>query len=366
MGKIMGYYKDTTSNTSFGILKSVIVGRESKFSKIQSDFTFKHFYQPALNQEIYDNKLQYGISHELCQQRNEELDKMAEIFTKLGIEVHRPEDYTKPTKFITPEYGPSIVSPANNVRDISLIYNNHIIETPTFVRDRYFENAQLENIFKREWITSDYQLKWIKAPHQVLDKDHLDLEHWSKPRDFYNMDSTGHKWSMAIDGAQFLRMGRDVLVNITSYNHWMGLQWIKSFFPQTNFWTISLVDNHIDGLIHCIRPGLFLVNPNYKDVIKDALPDRFKKWEFISPEKSNRREVSGASLASIDGMDLNVLSLSEELVAVKSDAYNVIRLLEKNKIDVVPIELNHCELFGGGIHCSTLDLIRKDEYIHYV
>ena len=363
MGNLCGYSGDISSNTSFGKLKSVIVGSESKFSKTQSDFTFKYFYQPQLNQEVYDNKLTYKISHELCQQRNEELDKMAETFTSLGIEVHRPIDYIKPTKFITPEYGPAIVSPANNVRDISLIYNNHIIETPTFVRDRYFENAQIEHIFKNKWTESNYRLKWIKAPHQILDENHLDLKHWSIPRDFNSVAE--NLWSMAIDGAQFLRIGKDVIVNVTSHNHWMGLKWIESFFPDTNFWYMSLVDNHIDGLITCLRPGLFLANPNYKN-IRDYLPEKFKKWIILFPEKSNRKEMSGASLASIDGMDVNILSLDENTVAVKNNSYQVLNLLERNHFNIIPIELNHCELFGGGIHCSTLDLVREDQYIEYI
>jgi glycine amidinotransferase len=351
-----------TSNTSFGTLKSLIVGSETKFSKIQSDFTFKYFYQPALNQEIYDNKLKYKISHELADQRNEELNNMAETFKKLGLEVHRPNDYTKPIKFITPEYGPSIVSPANNVRDISLIYNGHIIETPTFVRDRFFENAQLEQIFKKKWIESNYSLKWIKAPYQVLVEETMDLQHWNIKRDFTmnNLSS----YSMAIDGAQFLRIGKDVIVNITSYNHWIGLKWIKSFFPDTNFHIISLVDNHIDGLITCLRPGLFLVNPNYQN-IRDHLPKKFQNWDIIFPEKSTRQEQSGASLASIDGMDVNILSIDSKTVAVKNNSYQVLNLLEKHNFNIIPIELNHCELFGGGIHCSTLDLERDDDYIDY-
>ena len=355
-----------TSNTSFGTLKSLIVGSETKFSKIQSDFTFKYFYQPALNQEIYDNKLKYKISHELADQRNEELNKLAETFENLGIEVFRPTDYTKPIKFITPEYGPAIVSPANNVRDITFIYNGHIIETPTFVRDRYFENAQIEPIFKEKWIKSGYKLKWIKAPHQVLTENTIDLQPWDIKREFQLMDINwfDNSYSMAIDGAQFLRIGKDVIVNITSYNHWNGLKWIQSFFPDTKFHPISLVDNHIDGLITCLRPGLFLVNPNYRN-IKEFLPKKFQKWDIIFPEKSTRKEQSGASLASIDGMDVNILSIDTKTVAVKNNSYQVLDLLEKHNFNIIPIELNHCELFGGGIHCSTLDLERDDDYIDY-
>lgn len=358
-----------TSNTSFGKLTKVLVGRETKFPKVISDFSFKHFYGPALNQEIYDASLKYKISHELSIQRNEDLDTMAKILEEQGIEVFRPEDYSKPVNFKTPEFE-STVSPANNVRDISLVYNNHIVETPTFVRNRYFENIQIEPVFKKLWIDSDFNIKWIRAPHQILNEFTMDLTPFNTRRDYIPLllripKEEYTKWAMAIDGAQILRIGKDVIININSYNHWYGAKWLESLFPETRFWYISIVDNHIDGLINCLRPGTFLVNPNYPN-IKDFLPDYFKNWEFLIPEKSTRREKSGASLASIDGMDVNILSLDTNKVMVKNNSYEVIRLLEKHKFDIVPVELNHCELFGGGVHCSTLDLAREGEHNAYI
>ena len=42
----------SSSWTSFGTLKSVLVGNESKFKKAYADITFKQFYKEALNQEM--------------------------------------------------------------------------------------------------------------------------------------------------------------------------------------------------------------------------------------------------------------------------------------------------------------------------
>ena len=39
--------------------------------------------------------------------------------------------------------------------------------------------------------------------------------------------------------------------------------------------------------------------------------------------------------------------------------------LSKNGFNIIETLLNHCEMFGGGVHCSTLDLDREDEYIDY-
>ena len=79
-----------------------------------------------------------------------------------------------------------------------------------------------------------------------------------------------------------MTIGKDVIVNISTYNHQLGYKWIKPFFPESNFFAIHCEDNHIDGDIMCLKPGVFLLNPHAKRIISQ-LPDKFKKWEFIIP-----------------------------------------------------------------------------------
>jgi len=56
---------------------------------------------------------------------------------------------------------------------------------------------------------------------------------------------------------------------------------------------------------------------------------------------------------------------NENTVVVNKRAYGVKDILSKNGFDVVEVELENGEIFAGGIHCSTLDLVREDEYIEY-
>lgn len=346
--------------TSFGKLKQVIVGNETNFEKRISDFSFKYFYQEALKQNIYDKSLDYYVTHDLCQLRNEQLDNLAKLLEDQNIKVHRPELLTKLVDFKTPEFK-SELSPASNVRDITFIYGNKIIETPVFVRNRYFENKLLYNIFNDLFLNNKYQ--WIRFPHIELTEKTMDLDDWYKSRDYNTFNK--NKYVMAIDGAQFLRIGKDVIVNINSYNHFLGLEWIKSFFPDTNFHIINIADNHIDGALICLKPGTFLVNPNYPN-IKDLLPQKFKNWNFLYPKITERKlDQNINNLASTMGMDINLLSISPTTVISNKKAIHVNNILDKNGFNVLESELDHCELFGGGIHCSTLDVEREDEYIEY-
>ena len=353
------------SNTSFGKLKEVIVGDELQLPKRSIDLTFKYFYKEALGQGLYNSAIsEYKINEEILQKRIEQLDGLAKTLESLGIEVYRPEPLKQIKQIQTPFFK-SEASPASNVRDLTLVYKDKIIETPCFIRNRYFENMLLSKIFKEKSKGS----QWIKAPLTTLSEMAMDLEDWREDRDFQHVDA---RYEMAIDAAQFLRIGRDVIVNVSTFNHWLGLEWVKSFYPESDFHAVKWCDNHIDGAIASLRPSVFLLSPTVTNEQFKQLPSQIQKCKFIVPDDSNKSfDAKGLTdveiqLASSRGMDLNVLSIDEQTVLVNKRAVNVIRALEKEHFIVVPIELDNGELFGGGIHCSTLDLVREDEYARYI
>lgn len=349
------------SNTSFGKLKSVIVGRELNLNKRSVDLTFRCFYKESLGHDIYESPFgEYYVNSDFLQERIKDLDGLAETLEKNGVTVYRPKELKKVIQFKTPSFE-SEVSSASNIRDISFVYKNIILETPTFVRNRYFENMALYDIFN-EFYSNGKGGLWIKSPNTQLTEETLDLIDWNIKRDFSNIDK---RYEMAIDGAQFLRIGKDVIVNVTTYNHYLGLQWVKSFFPESNFHMISIADNHIDGALICLKPGVFLVNPLYKN-IRDILPVKFRNWRFIFPNNLTENiDVHNMTdldirLASSRGMDINVLSISPDKVVVNRRAVGVISELEKNGFEIIPVKLDNGEIFAGGIHCSTLDIERDD------
>lgn len=356
------------SHTSFGKLKEVIVGRELSLTKRLSDLTFHQFYREALHEKIYEpsGTEGYHVNMDLIDQRNEELDGLAKQLTDLGVTVHRPDKLDKIITFKTPSFK-SELSSASNVRDVTWVYGNKIIETPTFVRNRYFENTLLYNVYNKAFDKGKGG-QWIRCPHTELTEETIDLEHWGDTRDYENFDRD--KYVMAIDGAQFLRIGRDVIVNINSYNQWVGFEWVKSFFPDTDFHVLHVADNHIDGVLICLKPGMFLVNPLYSNII-ELMPPKFKSWIYLFPQDLTKQlDTRGMTdidiqLASSRGMDVNVLSIDEKTVMVNKTAYGVKDLLDKWGFEVIETTLNHGEIFAGGIHCSTLDLVREDEYVYY-
>ena len=351
------------SCTSFGKLKTAVVGRELDVQSRCIDSTFKIFYKEAIGQLLYDdNRSEYKISKELIDIRNEQLDGLAEVLEKLGVEVLRPAK-TNLKRIETPTFK-TYGSSASNVRDLTLVYNDTIVETPTFIRNRVYENLALYSAFSKAF-DNGRGGKWVKAPLTSLVESSIDSSDWRKERDFSNVPDDV---DMAIDAAQFLRIGKDVIVNVATYNHFLGFKWVQSLFPETTFHVVKIADNHIDGALVCLKPGVFLCNPNVNANL--SIPPKFKSWTVIEPDVTQSIDVSGATdcglrIASSAGMDINVLSVDENTVVVSERAVGVIRALEKNGFDVIPVKLDLGEVFGGGIHCSTLDIYREDEYIDY-
>lgn len=318
-------------NTTFGKLKHVIVGRELEVNKRLIDFTFNNFFHENLGggDGLYNSRHEiYRISEEILQKRIEQLDDLAKILADLGVYVDRPDRVCGVKKIKTPTYETE-ASSANNVRDITLIYNDTIVETPICLRNRVFENLNLYRIFN-EAFDHGKGGKWVKAPNTHLVESTYDLADWKVDRDFNKIN---HNFEMSIDAPNFLTIGKDVIVNVATDIQYLGYEWVKSLFPESKFHMVKCADSHIDGELVCLKPGTFLLNPRFASV-REMLPEKFRKWNFIIPEDTTEDlDTTGMTdidirLASSRGMDINVLSIDERRVLVNKRAVGVIRALE--------------------------------------
>ena len=356
--------------TEFGNLKEVIVGVELEFPQRILDFTFKNMYRDNMDlTNIYDNSFgEYKISSELIKERNEDLDKLSLLLESHGVKVRRPNPLKAPKMFRSPDWG-SVVSSASNVRDIVFTYGSSIVETPLLVRNRVYENQALYDTFYSKFKEG---ANWIKAPSSSLMEESLDLEHWKTERDFNNIPP---QYEMGIDAAHCIKIGKDIIVNVATYNHYLGYKWRQQVFPDSTLHRVKIADSHIDGTLLPLKPGVFLANGIFIGKLKELLPEKFKNWKIIytndnhyEDDEAYWNELAGGSpvkLASSRGMDTNVFSISESKVLVLEKAYHTRQLLEKEGFDVIPFDLRHGEIFAGGIHCSTLDLEREDEFTTY-
>ena len=82
----------------------------------------------------------------------------------------------------------------------------------------------------------------------------------------------GHE--IMIDGAQCVRFGKDILVNVATANHEAGYQWLARHCGDRFrlHRVYRMTDNHIDSIILPLRPGkLLLREPKYLDMLPAPL-----------------------------------------------------------------------------------------------
>lgn len=346
-------------------LKEVIVGSVFNQSSHNVDLSFKVFFNDNVKDVFLKNSIK--LQQKLIEERQVDLDNLALLLTSLGIKVHRPAKLEEISEFQTP-YFKDFTSPCDNPRDQVLILGDKIIETPCIWRKRYFENDQLKHIFYPFFENGS---TWISAPRPMMKDSSYDL---SSMKDNINITqaevdiSSGLK-EMMFDAAQCIKFGRDILININSLNHELGLKWLKSVAgDHFRFHPITLCDHHIDGMLMPIAPGRLLINSGTMPSQLAKLPSFLKDWEIIRVNVEHKASYE-FNLSSVN-IYANVLPISPNKVIIFNENQAPDRvltsILEKNNIDYIHTQLRHSRLFGGGAHCATLDLIREEALEDYL
>jgi N-dimethylarginine dimethylaminohydrolase len=294
---------------------------------------------------------------QIIEETEEDLNTFAAVLEKLGITVKRPDTWPHEEKFSTISWeaeGYYNYCP----RDVLLVIGDHIIETPNVIRSRYQET------FSYRKMLIDYLnlgAKWYSAPKPMLliSLFEVDLD---KP--------TPRNHEPAFDAANVLRLGQDLIYLVSSTGNEMGGQWLQTILGdayRVHFLKDVYYGSHIDSTLVALRPGLALCNPARLN--EDTLPKILKQWDIIySPPMENTDRYDTEYLSKSIGsnwIDMNLFSINENLVVVDQDQTALIKLLEKQGLDVIPLKLRHAKMLGGGFHCVTLDIRRTGTLERY-
>jgi glycine amidinotransferase/scyllo-inosamine-4-phosphate amidinotransferase 1 len=138
--------------------------------------------------------------------------------------------------------------------------------------------------------------------------------------------------------------------------------------------------SHIDSTILPLNSETFLVNSvrvnssNLPNVIKNKKILYFKDVEPLPQNEiefhENYRLPSAKQIENLGfntnlkemsspWAGLNVLSVDEKTILVESNQISLIRFLEKAGYTIIPIRMRHPYTMLGGLHCTTLDIKRK-------
>jgi glycine amidinotransferase/scyllo-inosamine-4-phosphate amidinotransferase 1 len=295
-----------------------------------------------------------SFDQKIIEETDEDLTVLVETFTKLGIKVRRPEITDHSKWFSTPNWksnGFYNYCP----RDVMLVIGNNIIETPMALRCRFFETDAYKTILVD---SIDGHSKWIAAPKPGLHDNTYNTSN--------NCDLALNNHEPIFDAANILRAGKDLFYLISSTGNELGCKWLQNYLssefrvhPCRNLYNSV----HIDSTLALLRPGLVLLNP--ERVNKKNLPKALEKWEKIWCPPLIDIGYSGKHAYSSIWVGMNLLMINPQLAIVDKEQIELIRLLERYKIHVIPLQLRHARTLGGGFHCVTLDLRRNGKLENY-
>jgi len=292
-------------------------------------------------------------SPQVVEETAEDLEMLVEAFTKQGIRVRRPDLHNHHQRYRSLDWetdGLANLCP----RDSLLAIGDIMIETPMVLRARQYETLSYRRILM-DYLESG--TKWFAAPRpRLLDSVYLPLGGGS-----FGLDES----EPIFDAANVIRIGRDVLYQISCSGNRMGARWLASVLGPA--YRVHAIDNlydstHIDTTFTLVRPGLVVANSTR--ISRDNLPAIFRKWDVIYLDRVIDTGYVGHPVSS-PWVGMNFMMINPHLAVVDRRQEPLIRELERHRVDVLPLVLRHARTLGGAFHCVTLDVRRRGELGSY-
>lgn len=330
-------------------LEEVIVGH-AHHSRVTIDVSSRSFsYANYSMEQILPMEGPYP--QWVIDEANEDADGLADVLTKLGVKVHRPDIIDWSQTFSTPDWAsPGWYSWCP--RDLVLPLGNMLIETPSPTRARYFETRLYRSIFYEAF--QDGSL-WLGAPRPRLLDDNYQFEDIEDRATLLDHE-------ILFDAPNIVRVGRDLLYQISNSGNLKGFNWLKRLLEPMGYrlhYSELYSYAHFDSTIIPLRPGLVLLNSSR--VTPENCPQIFAKWDKIWFEdcvvQGSKLQGYVSPCSSYIGM--NILSVDQNTIICDSAQVPLIKELERYNIQCIPVRFRHAMTLSGGIHCATLDLRRR-------
>ena len=348
------------SHNEWDELKEVILGNGFPTECPIDDNTFKFMFHDNLYyQDNIKRYKRWTYDKKYSEEQREDLNIFSDFLKSRGIVVRRPKIPTGLNEIKTNCWN-SCNYPALNVRDLTIIIGNEIIEIPILARWRQFENDYLKHLFL-EYLKLG--AKWTCAPRPLVTDNSIDFSRISKNmnyKEIFNIKQNDLNCGVeiAFDAANCMRLGNKILFNAPTEHEKLGAKWLQQHLGEKyEVWVVDIFDNHIDSVFLPIKPGLAVITLP----IIEKLPKQLQKWEFIQVPStiSPASQPEYTPLAS-EKIFCNLLSLSPHEVVCQPEYYDILSpKLKQHGVDVIPYRLRHSRLFGGGHHCLTLDIRRN-------
>ena len=300
-----------SSRNEWGKLRSVVVGSATHANWPSNDPVFSREHLKTLWKET---PVPSGpVPQWIVDEANEDLEELATVLTKLGIEVFRPNEMNFVERNGMYNYCP---------RDRLLLSGDCVIDP-----------AMMYPCRDQEIHTLDFV---VDAARTIC----------PMPRNV----------GMVMDAANVCRLGDTWLYLLSDSGNQLALDWLRKKLPHINIEACDFYSGvHIDSTIVPLREGFVVLNASR--VNPDNCPRAFDGWEKLWVTDVEAQTFHEYPYAS-KWIGLNMLSIDPNTVIVDTAQYKLIEDLERAGFVTIPLQLRHSRTLGGGFHCVTLDLVR--------
>jgi N-dimethylarginine dimethylaminohydrolase len=301
-----------SSSNEWGKLKSVVVGSATHANWPSNDPVFALESEKTLWKET---PVPSGaVAQHIIDEANEDLEDLALVLTKLGIEVSRPKEI--------------------NFQELGGMYNYCPRDRLIIAGDKIVDPNMMYPCRDQEIYALDYV---YQNASEVL---HM-------PR---------HA-GMIMDAANVCRMNDQWLYLESPSGNRKAYDWLCEQLPEINIELVNFYSGvHIDSTICPLRDGFVVLNASR--VNPQNCPSAFDGWTKLWVTDVEAQSFYEYPYAS-KWIGMNMLSIDPNTVVVDRQQHQLIEDLERAKFTVIPLELRHSRTLGGGFHCVTLDLVRE-------
>ena len=319
------------------------------------------------------------LPKEIVDKATEQIEAFVKMLEKRGIVVDRPAPMDLTQTVQTPDWKQASLFSLMPPRDILMPVGREILEATMSQRSRWFEFIAYRPVLER-YFKEDPGFQWEAAPKPRLTDESFVPNFW---HDFFEVWSDDEKMERAklgkfknthkeplFDAADALRCGKDIFMQLSLPTTRAGIDWLRRHLEPKGFRVHEVhfatkTPWHIDTTVFAPREGLLFQNPNWMPLttkFHDLL--RLNGWEIVMcapPGRTKSHEYSSASFY----LGYNVFSLDPKTICVEAAEKPLMEQLDGYGFDVIPVDFDDVSPFGGGLHCSTVDVYREGECKDY-
>ena len=254
------------------------------------------------------------VPQRIIEETNEDLDSLVTTLIGLGVEVIRPDPLNFQVHDGLYNYCP---------RDRLLVYGSTIVDPAMMYPCRDME---------------------LQCYHDIVD---------SADRYLFMPRHEG----FVLDAANVCRLGDRMLFLESASGNRRAYDWLCEQFPDVKIELCNFSAGvHIDSTIVPLREGLVMLNASRVNF--DNVPRVFDGWHKIWVNDVVSQDFYKYPYAS-KWIAMNMLVVDPHTVICDRNQTELIKTLESDRFEVIPLELRHSRTLGGGFHCVTLDLHRE-------